>query len=187
MLFDFESFIGDLRDNQEKKETVEKYEKYFGNIDPNIKEQKWYIDYIQNFETVDYNIPEELKEDFDWKLLMQLVAGSFSSDWVIDFVEWQELPEFIISVYSWDQSVVKKVSELWGFQILRLYEIYIEEQMNLQILMEEEEKEKEAIEAQRKSKLERWEILMENLQQKQEKEKEDKEKEGKLKDLYEKL
>ena len=37
--------------------------------------------------------------------------------------------------------LVKKLSELWSFQILRLYEIYIEEQMKLFSLLKEEEEE----------------------------------------------
>jgi len=35
------------------------------------------------------------------------------------------------------------ISELRSFQMLRLYEIYIEEQMNIQILKKEEEAESE--------------------------------------------
>jgi hypothetical protein len=32
MLFNFQTFIADLRENQEKKEVVEKFEKHFGLI-----------------------------------------------------------------------------------------------------------------------------------------------------------
>jgi hypothetical protein len=31
-----------------------------------------------------YLIPEELQEDFDWELLIQLVAASFSSDGMLE-------------------------------------------------------------------------------------------------------
>jgi hypothetical protein len=53
-----------------------------------------------------------------------------------------------IAVKSGDQSIVKKVSELWSFQIQRLYEIYIEEQLNLEILRQDSE-EKTPIESER--------------------------------------
>ena len=71
--------------------------------------------------------------------------------------------ELTISVKSGDQSVVKKVSELWSFQIMRLYEIYVEEQMNLHILIKEEEKDAEAILGQRHLRLERWKLMLESL------------------------
>jgi hypothetical protein len=55
--------------------------------------------------------------------------------------------------------------------------------MNLQILIAEDEKEKEAIIAQRDSRANRWKLVMENLE-KEELQKVDKvEREGKLDDL----
>jgi len=183
MLFNFQTFIADLRENQEKKEVVEKFEKFFGPIDGDVKDQNRYKEYASSFKSVWYLVPEELKEDFDWPLLMELVSSSFSSDWLIESVEWQDLPDFVISVQSWDQVVVKKVSELRWFQILRLYEIYIEEQMNLQVLIAEDEKEKEAILAQRDARSHRWNIVLDNIDKevltKQDKE----EREWKLDDL----
>jgi hypothetical protein len=149
MLFDFQKFIQDLRENAEKKEVVEKYEKFFGPIEGQIQDQIWYKEYIAEYTTLTYKVPEEIVKDFDRNLLMQMVSSSFSSDGLMDYNEGEELPEFVISVQSGDQIVVKKVTELRGFQVLRLYEIYSEEQMNLQILIAEDEKEKEAILAQR--------------------------------------
>ncbi len=183
MLFNFQTFIADLRENQEKKEVVEKFEKHFGEISWEAKDQNWYKNYTSKFKSVSYLTPDELKDDFDRSFLMELVASSFSSDWLLESIEGSELPEFVISVQSGDQVVVKKVSELRWFQILRLYEIYIEEQMNLQVLMAEDEKEKDAIEAQRDARSHRRNIVMDNLD-KEELTKQDKqEREGKLDDL----
>lgn len=187
MLFDFQSYIEELRENPEKKEIIEKYEKFFGTIEWDIKDQIWYKEYVYKFQFIQYLVPEELKEDFDWDLLMQLVASSLSSEWFLDFVEWSENPEFTISVQSWDQVVVKKVSELWGFQILRLYEIYLEEQMNLQILIAEDEKERDAIMQQRDSKFNRWGIVLENLQKNKLEAADKAEREWKLSDLMSQL
>ncbi len=183
MLFDFKAYIEELRENPEKKEVVEKYEKIIWTIDWDTKDQIWYKEYVNKFKTIKYLVPEELKEDFDWDLLMQLVASSLSSDWFLSQEEWKEIVEFTISVQSGDQVVVKKVSELWGFQISRLYEIYIEEQMNLQILMMEDEKEKNAIESQREAKEHRWTIVLENLEKEKLLKIEKVEKEEKLSDL----
>ena len=187
MLFDFSNFIEELRNNKEKKEIVAKYEKYYGPLSWDLVDQLWYTEYIKDFESTQYLVPEELKEDFDRDLLTKFVASSFSSDGVLDTqVDW-DLPEFVISVQSGDQVVVKKVSELRWFQILRLYEIYSEEQMNLQILMAEDEKEKDAILAQRWHKIERRKIVLDNLTRTKLQQEEESSKKEQHKDLYSNL
>lgn len=186
MIFSFKTFVDELRENPEKKEVVEKYEKYYGAIAWEINDQQWFTDYVGTFPAVSYRVPEELKNDFDWVLLMQLVGASFSSDGILD-TETDESPEFLISVQSGEQIVVKKVSELWGFQILRLYEIYAEEQMNLHILIAEDEKEKEAIIAQRDSRSKRRKIVIDNLEKDAMQKQADVEQKEKLTDLYDQL
>lgn len=165
MLFNFQAFVAEMREKEDKKEIVEKYEKWFGPIQGEIKDQQWYKEYLINFMNHPFKVPEELQEEFDWKLLLQLVGGSFSSECMFEKESQEEGAEWelTISVKSWDQSVVKKVSELWSFQIMRLYEIYVEEQMNLHILIKEEEKDAEAILGQRHLRLERWKLMLESL------------------------
>ena len=190
MLFDFPAFIEELREKEDKKEIVEKYEKYFGKIQWDIKDQIWYTDYLSKFPTQSYLTPEDLEDDFDWDILQKLVIGSFSSDYELkqDKGEWWEL---YIAVKSWDQSIVKTVSELWSFQILRLYEIYIEEQMNLQILMNEEsedgESEKEALLSERQVRLKKWDAVLDTMNRWKEAEAAKKEQEATLGDLMWKL
>ncbi len=190
MLFDFPAFIEELREKEDKKEIVEKYEKYFGKIQWDIKDQIWYTDYLSKFPTQAYLTPEDLDDDFDWDILQKLVIGSFSSDYELkqDKGEWWEL---YIAVKSWDQSIVKTVSELWSFQILRLYEIYIEEQMNLQILMNEEsedgESEKEALLSERQVRLKKWDAVLDTMNRWREAEAAKKEQEATLGDLMWKL
>jgi len=183
MLFNFQKFVNELRENPEKKEVVEKYEKFFGPITGDLKDQWFYKEYVSTFSALDYLKPEELENDFDWILLMEMVASSFSSDGLLEVVEGKDLPEFVISVQSGDQVVVKKVSELRWFQILRLYEIYTEEQMNLQVLIAEDEKEKAAIEAQRTARFNRWKLVLDNMDKDIMSHAAEAEKEGKLDDL----
>lgn len=186
MLFNFQTFVQELRENPEKKEVVEKYEKFFGSIEGELKDQVRYKEYVMQFTTLEYKVPDELKNDFDRELLMQLVGASFSSDGLIDMDKDDDaspLPEFVISVQSGDQVVVKKISELRWFQILRLYEIYAEEQMNLQILIAEDEKEKEAIIAQRDSRANRWKLVLENLEKEKLEKVDQEERAGKLDNL----
>ena len=189
MLFDFPAFIEELREKEDKKEIVEKYEKYFWKIQWDIKNQIWYTDYLSQFSTQAYLTPEDLEDDFDWDILQKLVIGSFSSDYELKQDDKDGKWELYIAVKSWDQSIVKTVSELWSFQILRLYEIYIEEQMNLQILMneEEEEWEKEALVSERQVRLKKWNAVLDTLNRSQEAEAAKKEQEATLGDLMWKL
>ncbi len=198
-MFNFQSFIEELRENDEKKELIEKYENFFGPIQWDVKDQIWYKEYLINFKTIPYMVPEELKNEFDWDLLLKLVAWSFSSECYFEkpeVKEWEDLPvdenwqkiwDLTIAVKSWDKSVVKKVSELWSFQILRLYEIYIEEQMNLQILIKEDENEAKAILSNRQARLQRRKVMLDSLDRDQLKEEAKKEQEQKLDDLMSKL
>lgn len=186
MLFDFQAFIQELREKPEKKQIVEKYEKLVGPIQWDIFEQQWYKEYLAKFEWLDHLVPEELKKDFDWHLLEQLVVGSFSSDYEIKKEE-SGVRELFIAVKSGDQSVVKKVSELWSFQILRLYEIYIEEQINLHTLKYEDENEKNAIDQEREMRLKRWRAVLDTIDNEALAQEAKKEQENKLGDLMGKL
>lgn len=141
MLFDFNAFISELRENPEKKDIIEKYENALGEISWWLKDQVRFREYLINFKTMSYAIPDELENDFDWDLLQQLVVGSFSSDYELKKEDNKDQPELYIAVKSGDQSIVKKVSELRSFQIQRLYEIYVEEQLNLEILRQEKDDE----------------------------------------------
>jgi len=68
-----------------------------------------------------------------------------------------------------------------------MYEIYIEEQMNLEILVHEDEKEKDIVLTQRSSNLDKWKLIVDNTQVKKLKEEEEKEKKNKIDDLMNQL
>lgn len=186
MLFDFTSFIQDLRENPEKKEIIEKYEKHFGDISWWIKDQQRYTEYLTNFKATKFLVPDELEKDFDRSLLQQLVLWSFSSDYELKGEKDQD-PELYIAVKSGEQSVVKKVSELRSFQVQRLYEIYIEEQLNLHILKQEDENEKNAIDQERNMRLKRRQAILDTMGIAKEQEQAKAEQEKNLDDLMWKL
>lgn len=81
-----------------------------------------------------------MNKDFDWFLLLRLIALSLASSYEFVYPDPDEtdsedeidmtIPELIIHVKSGEASISKKVSELWSFQILRLYEIYCCENIN---------------------------------------------------------
>lgn len=187
MLFDFQAFIEELREKPEKKQIVEKYEQLVWPVKWDIKDQEWYTEYLIKFTPISYHVPEELKEDFDRDLLQQLVLGSFSSDYELKKEKEDEDKELYIAVKSGEQSVVKTVSELRSFQILRLYEIYIEEQMNLHALRKEEENEQIAIDGEREARLKRWKAVLETMDKEELSKKAKKEQESKLGDLMNQL
>jgi len=192
MLFDFQAFIEELREKAEKKQIVEKYEKYLWPITGDCDQQERYTQYVSKFDAIEYKVPEELKGDFDRKFLQQLVLASFSSDYELkkspdDKDNAEALKDLYIAVKSGDQSVVKTVSELWSFQILRLYEIYIEEQINLHALMYEDEKEKSAIQQEREMRIKRRQLYLETMDKDELKAKAKEEQEGKLGSLYDQL
>jgi hypothetical protein len=63
----------------------------------------------------------------------------------------------------------------------------VEEQMSLQTLMNEDEKEKEIVEAQRVSRLERWQRVIDKIKSEKQKIQEEKEKQQKLNELMKML
>ena len=65
-----------------------------------MKDQVRYKEYLINFKALKLAVPEELKEDFDWDILIQLVAASFSSECVLEKDKEKGTIELIISVKS---------------------------------------------------------------------------------------
>ena len=187
MLFDFQAFVEELREKPEKKQIVEKYETLFGPIQGDIKDQIRYTEYLSRFQPLPYETPEEIKNDFDRDLLEQLVAGSFSSDYELKTEANKADKELYIAVKSGEQSVVKTVSELRSFQILRLYEIYIEEQMNLHSLKSEDENEKNTIDQEREMRIKRRDAVIQTIDREEVAGKAKEEQANKMEDLMGKL
>jgi hypothetical protein len=183
MLFDFQAFIEELKEKEDKKQIVEKYEALFGEIKGGIRDQPRFTEYLTKFSFQPYLTPEELEEDFERDLLQKLVLGSFSSDYELKHDEKKKGFDLFIAVKSGDQSVVKTVSELRSFQILRLYEIYIEEQINLHILMHEDEEEKKALTSEREMRVKKRNAVLETLDRAEKAAEAHKEQEKKLDDL----
>lgn len=183
MLFDFQAFIDELREKEDKKQIVEKYESLFWSIQGDVKNQPWYTDYLSRFSYQSYLTPDELEDDFDREMLQKLVLWSFSSDYELKADEKKKGFDLFIAVKSGDQSVVKTVSELRSFQILRLYEIYIEEQVNLHILMHEDEEEKKALTAEREMRIKKWNAVLETMDRVEKAAEAHKQQEEKLGDL----
>jgi L-rhamnose mutarotase len=189
MLFDFQEFIKELKESgdKEKIEMLNKYEEYFGVIQGGIKDQIWYTDYLSKFTFQPYKTPEDLDDtDFDWDILQKLVIGSFSSEYEFKKEgEEGEGFELYIAVKNGEQSIVKTVSELRSHQIMRLYKIYIEEEMSLQVLLhgDDNNEEKVALLGEREVRLRKWNAVIDTMGREEEKKEAEKNQEDQLQNL----
>lgn len=188
-MFNFKEFIENLKEKAEKKDIIEKYEKLVEPLSNKFEDTIIYRDYLSKFNMEELNLiyPESIDESFDWDLLLRLIVSSFSSSYLLNVDKNSEKMEMIINVSAWEKHIAKKLQELWWFQISRMYEIYIEEQMNLEILAHEDENEKDIVLTQRTSNLDKWQLTLNKLDYNKEKIKEEEERQEKLDDLMWKL
>jgi hypothetical protein len=168
-LFDYSYFIEEMKIHPNKprdKETVLKYEELFGSQKGlTLQDQPFYKEYLSLFRIpFKVSVPENISDDFDWDLLFRLIFGSISSSYSLDLKrEWKKNPQLdplvqlSITVKSEDKDITRVFDKLWSFQILRLFEIYVLEQLDLAIL-EKEEEEKDKIEAVEREKVEKLRI-----------------------------
>lgn len=170
-LFSFNDFIEELRNNEDKQEIIENYEQNFGSLKgKNYTDCPFYKDYVSQFDVEEdlmkrIEVPDELKYGFDYELLLRLVFASFSSEYIFEHLDETDTERLKIAVDSKGQSIVKSLDELWSFQILRLFEIYFEEQMNLENLTNNSTKEKEAIMFERNMRLKGFDRTMAHLKE----------------------
>ncbi len=166
-LFGFKEFINNLREDEGKKRIIEKYESNFGPIGADLKKQVWYTEYVKAFEAYypkeGILVPDGMEDDFDWKLLFALVTASFSSSYRFEKPEgiarkpWRLWIKVTGTKEDSGEEVVveKSIDELWSFQIMNLYRIYVEEQINLQNLRAEEPEDWEGVNETRNLKLDK--------------------------------
>lgn len=134
--------------NLKKRNIIRKYEALFGSLkNVDIRQTRFYRNYLSKFNfPFRVSTPEDLEDDFDWDLLQRFIAGSYSSKMRLEInQEWLKNPsndiviDILIIVTSEGRIIEKKLEELWAFQIYRLYEIYIEEQMKMLVAVYEKD------------------------------------------------
>ena len=157
-LFNFQDFITELK---EKHDGEEKFDKLMESINENsvIEDMPFYKDYLSKFDVEQafdsYKlkaVEEELLSKDDTFLLFRLIFASLSSSYDILYDYKSHSVDISVSVISGEQSITKKISELWSFQIMRLFEIYIDELINFWI-KDFDPEEMEDLEKERKLKL----------------------------------
>jgi len=165
MQFNYKLFLDSLRKDSCKKECIERYERHIEPIgQKSLRKEKWYIELVKSFPYVSNILyPSILRDQYDWNLLIQLGASSLSSE--LGFERVDNNVHLIIKVVSGDNTVVKTLNDLWGFQITRLFEIYIEEQINLCALCYEDANERIAIYSSKQFMLEKWNHRISDLEE----------------------
>jgi len=163
-LFDYIAFLEELKDKPDKKKIYEEWRKI---SQADRLEDEPFYEHLLQFEPIPYKIPEELRNDFDWDLLLRLVAASHSSDYHFETKPLSDdekqngkplLPCLHILVSNGQKNADKDVSTLWSFTIIRLFEIYLEEQINIHTVMQTEKDAKESIGMEREKKVKTYQI-----------------------------
>ncbi|HOY37742.1 MAG TPA: hypothetical protein PLK75_00445 [Bacteroidales bacterium] len=118
-----------------------------------LQNEKFYKNYLTKFAPIPYRVPVELKDEFDWDLLLQLIVSSPITHYIF-FHEpskfpkyYDDLPELEI-FYSDDINEKRMVSELWSFQIKHMIEVNLALLIQYQYFNIALEKEKRIIDRQ---------------------------------------
>ncbi len=138
-MFDFQSIITQLK---EKHDGEEKFKKFIEGLNENstIEDMPFYKEYLSKFEVErafdDFNltdVEDVLLSKDDLFMLFRLIVASFSSSYDILYDKQSKTIDLSISVKSSEQFITKKISELWSFQIMKMFDIYVNEQIELSI------------------------------------------------------
>lgn len=138
-MFDFQSIITQLK---EKHDGEEKFKKFIEGLNEHstIEDTTFYKEYLSKFEVErafdDFNltdVEDVLLSKDDLFMLFRLIVASFSSSYDILYDKQSKTIDLSISVKSSEQFITKKISELWSFQIMKMFDIYVNEQIELSI------------------------------------------------------
>lgn len=140
--FNFDTFVRYALKSNDKKDVIVNYGNAYESLEDTLLEDtSFYKDYLSKFDTSNLNliVPEGLEDSFDYDFFVRLVAASLSSEYTLSLDEsWKENPNMSadspltnISIYVvGDKSNIHKdLKELCSFQIYRMYEIYLMEQI----------------------------------------------------------
>lgn len=137
-LFDFHKFIKKLRDDEDTKQNIEDYEKYYGSLEgKGYRDLSFYKEYLSKFEfdkplMERFLVPEGTQDEFDYDMLFRLVIGSASSDYKLTYSGVDDGYVLHIGVSRDDGSILwRRLDELTSRQIHRLFETYLSEEICL--------------------------------------------------------
>lgn len=137
---------------------LEEFPKYLEKIypkEPKLEELDCYKDYLSQFVVNEELYGKGFLNDCDISrdeciLLLKFVAASFSTTYEVTYLKDEDKLELSIHVTSGDESMVKKLQDIFRFQIYSMFRIYLEEQLHLEFLLADGER---GIIAERKQRL----------------------------------
>lgn len=153
--FNYEKLVNDYSTDPEVCDSIKKYEELYS-IDRgmSIEQHPFYKEYLAVFNTYfELITPDGIEinpQDLD--LIIRLVMGSFSTAYNLELdEEWKLNPSKKIKVHlrifveSEGASMTRLFEELHFFQVDCLFDIFVKEQIELQIYKNEEEEEAQIV------------------------------------------
>lgn len=159
-LFNFQGIVSDLRDKvREDEEKGKDLKPMLDAIteDTELEDLPIYKEYLSIFDveqdlgSLRMHYPSEMEDcKAEFMTLLRFVVASFSSSYELEYDKETDSVDLLITVVGGDQKITKKLYDLWSFQISRLFEIYLEEMLNLEALRHLSEGERKSIDEERK-------------------------------------
>lgn len=142
-LFDFQSFISELRDNPKQRKLIRSYEALFGSLEGvDIRQTRFYRNYLSKFD-FPFRVNNPKGQEEDWDLLVRLAAASFWCDLKMNInEEWKNNPTgealvdltFVVDEDEEHPKTETKLNDVPTSNILNLYKIFTSEQMSLLVI-----------------------------------------------------
>ncbi len=143
-LFDFQSFISELRDNPKKCNLIRCYEALFGSLEGvDIRQTRFYRNYLSKFDfPFRVNTPKGWEDKID-DLLVRLAAASFWCDLKMNInEEWKNNPTgealvdltFVVEADEEYPKTKTKLDNVPPSNIPNLYKTFIREQISLLVI-----------------------------------------------------
>jgi len=151
---DFGKFIETMKNDPSKRETALKYEKSHGPQEGlTARDQPFYKDYLGRLKIPFFVVAPKAAREYDMGLLLRLIFGSLSSDYAFSLdQDWADDPKGTpiarVSIYvSMDEEEASAMlDELTSPQLQRLLNTYLNEQVELSLLRDEEHEDDELLE-----------------------------------------
>lgn len=168
-----DSVIEDLYKQEDLKETLSQYDFHFGTLKgKDFKESEIYKRYLSQFAALPFTCHDASQYDdiFDWDLLYRFIFASASMEYYFKINKSQDsLPQIdlhmVVVKGSEDRQRIDKIlAELWSFQIIRLYYIFLTEQIELFVIsLVEEDDEDSSYSQLMKDKIARFQLLKDKV------------------------
>lgn len=143
MQFDYSKYKKQCLNKGKSRYVLIKYISLHG--DNNLEDEPFF-NHLMKIKPVDIFFPIGLQYEFNYDFLLQLVAGSLSVEYELILLEGVENTyRLSITVNHSGSTLTRYLDDLEASQIIRLYEILINEIWELYILIGEDEFEKDVI------------------------------------------